>query len=628
MSQSTTSKASSAASSRGSETSREAKVARGPSHHGRLSTMDASFLYFERESAPMHIGALAIIDGEIDSESYLEQVENRLRRLPRFRERIVPPPLYVGHPTWETDPDFDLRRHMPVHVLATGTEAELRELTNRLIEGAMPRTRPLWEIHLIKGLEGGRSALVSKVHHAMVDGVGGNAIMLALFDLEPNPPAKDLEDRYIESHQPTGLRRMGEALWDNVRNQIDVWSSHMTRLTDIGQATGMNSLQRTVAILTETMPDLLMPPKRLPFNRRCSGERAFTFTEIPFADARAIRSAIGGTVNDVMLAALGGALAKYARHHGEETDGRTARVMVPVNVRPEGASANLGNLVSILPVRVPLDIDDPALRLHAVRAGTRVLKDGGIAEGVSLMTNLASAVPAPFQAAFGAIAISPYPIFNLVCTNVPGPQIPLYAQGFKLSAYYPIVPVGFDMGVCCAIFSYDQKMFIGLNSDVGACDDIEDLKEFFDQSFEELRAAAAALAGEASERIEIRRVPIRGRSAEPESAKVTKNSTGDESGSKAAKKAKEKSTQKKSVAKKSVAKKKVTKEKAATKKAATKKKATTKKKKSSVGKASSKKASSKKATKKATKRTAAKKKTAKKKTAKSSSKSPKKGKAT
>ena len=548
------------------------KNPKAPSHHGRLTTMDASFLYFERESAPMHIGALAIVDGVIDYESYLVQVENRLRRLPRFRERIMPPPFYVGHPTWESDPDFDLRRHMPLHQIeAPGSMKQLRELTNRLIEGQLDRTRPLWEIHVIQGLEGGRTALVSKVHHAMVDGVGGNAIMLTLYDLEPEPPVKEYEDRYEPSSGPGRMRRVGEAMWDNVRTQIDVWSTHLNRMTDIGQAMDVSSVRRTVSTISDSMPELMLPPKRLPFNKPCTGERDFTWTELSFIDARAIRRALGGTLNDVVLTGLAGALAKYARHHGIDTDGRTARIMCPVNVRPENESANLGNLVSILPVRVPLDLDDPAVRLQSIRSDTRTLKEGRIAEGVSLLTNLASAVPAPFQAVFGAMAVSPYPLFNLVCTNVPGPQIPLYAQGHRLSENYPIVPVGFDMGLCCAVFSYAQKLQFGLNSDVGACDDVDVLRDFLDEAFRELIELSTS-AGAGAPEVEIAPVPILGRS-KGGARKATKKPP---KRKKAAKKAATAKASKKRATKKTTAKKKTARKKTAEKKAA-KKKTVTKK---------------------------------------------------
>ena len=460
-------------------------------HSGRLTTTDASFLYFEREESPMHIGAVCILDGELPHEEYVARVSAKLPRLPRFREKVVMVPYFAGHPTWETDPDFDIRNHMPLHRLPSpGTEAQLQAKVNELIAGKMDRTRPLWELHLIHGLEGGRSALVSKVHHAMVDGVGGNAIMLVIFDLERDPPPQQIADDYQPTTPLDPGRRLAEALWDNARTNIEVWSDYFKTLTELGRGLDRSRIEASFAALAETVPDLLTPPRRLPFNRRCTGGRSFVWTRLSFAEARAVRSALGGTVNDVVLTALGGAIGRYCRAHGQKTDGLSMRVMVPVNVRPENATADLGNLVSVLPVQIPLYLDDHEQRLRAVRATTRTLKDGRVADGVSLVVNLAGAVPAPLQAAFGAIATSPYPVFNIVCTNVPGPQIPLYALGHRLVAYYPHVPVGYDLGVTTAIFSYDQQLFVGINSDTGACTDVETLRDFFDETFAEMKKAA------------------------------------------------------------------------------------------------------------------------------------------
>jgi WS/DGAT/MGAT family acyltransferase len=460
-------------------------------HSGRLTTTDASFLYFEREESPMHIGAVCILDGELPHEEYVARVASKLPRLPRFREKVVSVPFLAGHPTWETDPEFDIHNHMPLHRLpAPGSEAQLQAKVNELIAGMMDRSRPLWELHVIHGLEGGRSALLSKVHHAMVDGVGGNAIMLVIFDLERDPPQKPIPDDYEPTTPPDPGRRLAEALWDNARTNIEVWAEYWKTLTELGRGLDRSRVEASFAALAETVPDLLAPPRRLPFNRRCTGGRSFVWTRLSFAEARAVRSALGGTVNDVVLTTLGGAVGRYCRAHGQKTDGLSMRVMVPVNVRPETATADLGNLVSVLPVQVPLHLDDHEQRLRAVRATTRTLKDGRVADGVSLVVNLAGAVPAPLQAAFGAIATSPFPVFNIVCTNVPGPQIPLYALGHRLLAYYPHVPVGYDLGVTTAIFSYDQQLFVGINSDTGACSDVETLRGFFDECFAEIKQLA------------------------------------------------------------------------------------------------------------------------------------------
>lgn len=459
-------------------------------HSGRLTPSDASFLYVERPEAPMHIGAVAILDGEIPFDHYLDTIEAKLGRLPRFRERIVPPPLYLGHPTWETAADFDVRQHVIRHQLEKPGDMEtLRRTAGHLIEGMMDRERPLWQLNVVYGLEGDRSAIVSKVHHAMVDGVGGNEILTTVLDLSPEPRRPEPK----EYEPTTGMdtrERVVEAIWDATRLRIDSWSEYFKSLTELGRSFDAERLRTTIGVLADRLPDLALPPRRLPFNRRCNGQRELAWTELSFAEARAIRGALGGTVNDVILAGLAGAVSRYCELHGHDTSKRTMRVMVPVNVRREEDQAALGNQVSVMPVAVPLDVDDPKERLRVIRESTRALKAAHVSEGVSLMSTLMGTIPAPFQAALGSLAVTPTPVFNMVCTNVPGPQIPLYAEGVPMIAYYPYIPTGFDMGVGCAIFSYNQRLFFGLAADVGACPDVTKLGESLTQEFEDLKREA------------------------------------------------------------------------------------------------------------------------------------------
>jgi WS/DGAT/MGAT family acyltransferase len=464
----------------------------GPSHSGRLTSTDASFLYLEREHAPMHIGAVAILDGELPFEPYLRSVEAKLARLPRFRERIVAAPMFLGHPTWETSEDFDIHDHIELHHVAQpGGEAEFHELVNRLIAPRMDRSKPLWKLHIIHGLESGDSAIVSMVHHAMVDGVGGNQILTTILDLFPDAPTRPPAEVAYEPTVPPGRGgRIREALWDQARETVDAFSDYQRKMLELSRDAGFEQIRTTLDVLRQSMPQMALPPKRLPFNKSCKGEKSFVWTRFSFSEAREIRSALGGTVNDVILACLGDAVGRYCRTHGHDTLGRTMRVMVPVNLRPEAAGADLGNLVSVLPVEIPIHDTAPRNRVGLIRESTRTLKRGRVAEGVGMMTHLMGAVPVPFQAAFGSMAVSPFPVFNMVCTNVPGPQIPLYAAGHRLKEYYPYVPTGFDMGVGCAIFSYSQMLHIGFNSDTHACPDVELLRDCFDDAVIEMKREA------------------------------------------------------------------------------------------------------------------------------------------
>lgn len=460
-------------------------------HNGRLTSTDASFLYLERRSAPMHIGAVCLFDGRFDPEQYRAAVATKLARLPRFRERLVNTPFFLSHATWEPALDFDITEHVLIHQLPKKKAAEaFRRLVNQLIAERLDRTKPLWELHVIDGLPDGTTAIVSKVHHAMVDGVGGNQILTTILDLSPKAPTRKPSEAQEEEWVSAGTgTRIMEALWDNAHATID-GAANAQRVATSWGTSGRRNLRHMFDGLRDELPNLLRPPRRLPFNRSCGTERNLQWTRFSFAEARAIRSRLGGTVNDVVLTALAGAVRRYCEAHDVDVTGRHMRVMVPVNVRPEGASADLGNQVSVLPADLPLGIADPAARLASIRESTRSLKRSRLAEGIHMMTELAGAVPVPLQAAFGALASSPVPVFNTVCTNVPGPQIPLYAMGVPLREYYPHVPVGFDMGVGCAIFSYNQTLHVGLNSDTKACPDPELLCDALDREFALLRDSA------------------------------------------------------------------------------------------------------------------------------------------
>ena len=461
-----------------------------PSLSRRLTSTDAAFLYAEREDAPMHIGAVAILDGDLDAAAYTRAIGTKLERLPRFLQKAVPAPFNLGHPTWELDSRFELGKHVfERRVPGPGGKAELFAAASEVWSGMLDRGKPLWELHVLRGLEGGRSALVSKVHHAMVDGVGANELVTTLFDLKPTPaPAASPESAATPRAEPLPPF---DALWSSTSATVDAWSRASLALLEAGRTFTTEQAQVTFQALNETIPDLALPLRRLPWNRSGSRQRKLAGTEFSFAEGRAIRGALGGTVNDVVLAALAGGVARYCRRHGVSVANRTMRVMVPVNVRSAADKSTLGNLVSLLPVSVPLDIDDPARRLRAIHSTTRVLKAAKVAEGLHQIATLWGSVPAPIQAAFGAAgAFAPGPVFNLVCTNVPGPQIRLFALEHPVIAYYPAVPVGYQMGLGCAIYSYDQRLFIGLTADTAACPDVEVVLESVEEAFYELRSAA------------------------------------------------------------------------------------------------------------------------------------------
>ncbi|HYL36802.1 MAG TPA: wax ester/triacylglycerol synthase family O-acyltransferase [Bryobacteraceae bacterium] len=461
----------------------------------RLKSEDAVFLYLERKQMPLHIGSVSIFDGPIPFEACKDYIESRLPLIPRYRQRIVVPPFNIGHPTWERDPNFNISNHVHHVQLRRGTEGELRAFAGRLFGQIMDRNKPLWDMTIVDGLSGGRSALISRVHHCLVDGVSGVGLMNVVFDPKLQAPNGHKQKAHHASRPPGPATALAEALLTSYSDMVERVLSAQVAALNIAQALVSDQALRGMNQLVRLVPELLAPVERLPFNQPCVGERKIAWSEISMPEVSAIRQACGGTLNDVVLATVTAAVRRYAEWHGAPLKHRLLRLMVPVNVRPNGDKNGLGNQVSMLPVSIPLDIRDPVKLLDAVRQRTEAMKTARVADLIRLFATWMGTTPVPLQALMGPLAsLLPVPPFNLVCTNVPGPPVPLYALGRKMITFYPYVPIGNDMGVGCAIQSYNQVLYFGLTADTSAAPDVARLKRFLDQSFVELRTAAVGRA--------------------------------------------------------------------------------------------------------------------------------------
>ena len=458
----------------------------------RLSSQDAAFLYMESDEAPMHIGSIAVFEGEVSYERFVENISSKLHLIPRYRQRIVSTPFNLAHPSWEFDPDFDISGHIKrVRIDSPGTDAQLIELASQLFAGALDRSKPLWELYMVEGLEGPRTAIVSRVHHCLVDGVSGIDLLMVMLDVSANPPppvppAHPYEPKPI----PSRTARLFDGLWDELANRLDRWADIQKQFLDLTVMGDQSRLRSLTRALEVALPYFAVPVSRAPFNKGFSGERKLACSEFSFAEFRAIKQACGGTVNDVVLAILGGALGRYLEMHGQSTDGRMMRILTPVNVRHEDERGSLGNRVSMLLVEVPVGVRDPVARLQAIKERTETLKRSHAADGLELAAEAIGDMPVPLQALFGMLPTPPNTLANMVCTNVPGPLIPLYTVGHRMLAHYPLIPIGWEMGIGCGVTSYDQKLYFGLMADAGAAPDVAQLKEFLDQAYIELRAAA------------------------------------------------------------------------------------------------------------------------------------------
>ena len=469
----------------------------------RLAPMDAFFLFSESEEAPMTVGCVAEFDGKIPFRKFVRSIDSRLHLIPRYRQKIVDAPFNIGMPTWEYDPDFDIENHIHEITLdRPGTEAQFHEKAERLFEGKLNMERPLWEIYVIQGLEGGRSGLVARVHHAMIDGVAGVELMLVMFDAVPDPP-KIRKEPFNPDPIPDRATLLQDALWDNAIEGVKHWTKFQKNLSNFAKGRSDAQIMDSLKEFGRVFTDLLRPTQRYFFNKVFSGKRRFAFTQYSFSEARAIRRICPGSkLNDVVLTILAGAMGQYLESHDQPTSGMHLQVVVPVNVREEQDDGALGNRITFLPVSVPLDITNPVARLKRITEITASLKENRVADSVNLLFNLLQGTPAPLQKlalnaaaasrAQGLLDLLPQvPPANLICTNVPGPQIPLYTVGRRMVKYHSLLPLALEMGISCGVTSYDQTLFFSFIADGNCAPDIMKLRDFHDTEFARLRDAAA-----------------------------------------------------------------------------------------------------------------------------------------
>jgi diacylglycerol O-acyltransferase len=462
----------------------------------RLSAQDGAFFYNDTEEAPMNLGSVAVFQGEISYERLRENLEPKMHLVPRYRQRVIPAPLNLHHPTWEFDPQFDIRRHIiPVRLDPPGSDDQLRELAARVFQGRLSRDKPLWEIHLVHGLEGDRSAMAFKVHHCLVDGVSGVELLMMVLDVSPDPPPPPPPPGpYEPPPMPDTVTRFFDAVFDRLADGLKTTADiQKALLNTMDNPATARSLSRA---LEAALPYFAVPGQRAPFNASFSGERKLAWSEYDFSEVRAIRQACGATVNDVVLAVLGGALSRYYEGHGQATDGKIARVLTPVNVRREDERGALGNRISMVLVEVPLGLRSPLERVNAIRERTERMKRDHVADGIGLVADSLGGLPPILQALFGALPKPPNTLANMVCTNVPGPMIPLYSLGHRLEAHYPLMPITWEMGVGCAVTSYNQKLYFALMADAKAAPDVERLGAFLTEAYVELRSAAGVAPSE------------------------------------------------------------------------------------------------------------------------------------
>lgn len=455
-----------------------------------MTTMDASFLYFEKPSLPLHIGSTLILDQPLTRDDLIAHIASRIHRIPRYRELAASDSLNIAHPRWEDDPHFDPARHIEeVTLPPNATDTDARAAIAGLHAQMLPRDRPLWKMVLIHGMPGGATGVTSLVHHCMVDGVSGIELLTAICDLsadaeaEPPPP-------FAPDAEPTTVDRARAAWRDAVQDSTGRLAEALRWSLDPQQQ--VHDWKAVLGAMTSAMPQLLRPAPATPFNRPVGPRRSYATAAMPFGEIRGIRGALGGTINDVVLTALSGGLGRYLRSRGHATAGVELRAMVPVNVRSASDKSALGNQVSMLIAPLPVGIEDDAERHRRVIAGMDRLKSANQAGGFALITKLAEQVPPFLQAAAGAMVPNNQPLFNLICTNVPGPQIPLYLAGRMVLAHFPLVPLSAGLGLNTCLTSYNGVLYWGVVADPELVADVEEVANAITAAFEGLKSAALA----------------------------------------------------------------------------------------------------------------------------------------
>jgi len=462
-------------------------------HHesDRLSWGDTVFLHLEREGMPLNVASICTFEGEISFEDCVQFIESKLPLLPRYLKRVVPAPFGFGLPSWEYDPEFNLRFHVRELTVKHGTEAELKAVAGKLFSQVMDRRHPLWDMTVIRGLKGNRTGIIIRMHHCLADGIAGVGLMNVLLDANPAAPRlprKKLKLRVPPPPDP--LTSLTAGVVDSYSDFVKRILSALADLLSMAERVAANGRSLATDEFARLFPEISAFTERLRFNKLYRGPQKFACTEIPLADVKAIRQKCGTSVNDVILSLVTATIRRYCELHGDRVKGKLLRIMVPVNLRGNGSAAELGNRISLVPVTIPLDIRQPRKLLLAAHQRTEFLKRMHAAELVSLAGGLIGMFPTSLQGLAGPLA-SQLPItpFNLVCTNVPGPQFPLYLLGHKMLGWYPYVPVGGEMAVNCAILSYNGTVYFGFSGDVQAAPDLKQLEKLLQTSFTELREA-------------------------------------------------------------------------------------------------------------------------------------------
>jgi WS/DGAT/MGAT family acyltransferase len=450
--------------------------------------MDVSFLDQEKRGSHMHIGAAMLFEGPPPTYPELrEHIESRLHLVPRYRQKLAYPKLEMGRPLWVDDPRFNLEYHVRHTALPRpGSEEQLRMLAGRIFSQRLDRSKPLWELWLVQGLEGGRFALLNKTHHALVDGVSGVDITTVLFDTSPSPtpiapeawtPEVEPSDAALVAKGVRGIAGLpGRA----ARRAIHAARHPLETAAEVREAgEGLGHIAWNFA----------NPAPETPLNVPLGPHRRVEWLKFELEELKEIKNALGGTVNDVSLTVVTGALARWLQRHGVRTTGLELRGIVPVSIRGDEQKGALGNRITAMLGPLPVYATDPVERYRIVSESMSGLKESKQAVGAEALTRLQDFAPPTILAQASRLNFSPR-AYNVLTTNVPGPQFPLYLIGREMEELVPIPFLAPEHALAVAMMSYNGTVDFGLMGDYDVMEDLDEFGDDIRESLEELRRAA------------------------------------------------------------------------------------------------------------------------------------------
>jgi diacylglycerol O-acyltransferase / wax synthase len=465
-------------------------------HLDRLSAIDASFLHQEGSESHMHVGALVTLEGPPpEMEDFLDSLRGRLHLVPRYRQKLAFPPAGTGRPLWVDDTDFNLEYHVRHTALPKpGSDEQLRNLVARIFSQQLDRSKPLWELWIVEGIEDGSWALITKTHHALIDGISGIDLATVLFDVTPVPRDVEHPDRPWQPHrEPASVDLVAGVARSMVRTGLKVAEQMVGSVTRPAQT--LEAAREAVEGVGEVVWATLNPAPATPLNVPIGPHRRFVGVRGRLADFKLVKDAFGGTVNDVVLASVAGGLRTWLHARGVRTEGMELRALVPVSLRQEHEHHQLGNKIAAMRGPLPVYIGDPVERLRTVSQEMRDLKDSKQALGAEVLAGAQNFAPPTILGVASRLNFSTR-LFNLIVTNVPGPQFPLYVLGREMQTVFPIAFLPREHGLAIAIISYNGWLNFGLLGDYDAVPDLEDIGERIEESIDELVSLAKAAKAE------------------------------------------------------------------------------------------------------------------------------------